>query len=183
MSKNAKQVIKVRHEEFKKAFDLFAKKIAVQERMKEQYEMLLKDYTYNEEKLYEDPVGYFFKSVEDAYSRENTLRLSGMKLVELLQLNADRFRVEAFKYNDIKHYKEPTIEQFTDYAENEEELTRLTYANKLIELVKTFESGLGRVFPKDMVLSHSPQVLYFNFRTNTYEPNVNFIKQRTVRGI
>ena len=183
MSKNAKPVIKVRHEELKKALDNYAKKIAVQNRMKEQFEMLLRDYKYNEEELYRDPVGYFYESVEDAYSKENTLRLSGMKLVELLQLNADKFRVEAFKYNDLRKYEEPTQEQFTDYAETEEELSRLTYANKLIDLVRTFENGLGRVFPKDLILSHSPQVVYFNFRSNAYEPNIHFIKQTNQRGV
>ena len=183
MSKNAKTVIKVRHEDFKKALENFAKKVDVQNRMKEQFEMLLRDYKYNEEELYRDPVGYFYECVEDAYSKENTLRLSGMKLVELLQLNSDKFRVEAFKYNDLKKYEEPTEEQFTDYAETEEELSRLTYANKLIDLVRTFEKGLGRVFPKDLILSHSPQVVYFNFRSNAYEPNIQFIKQTNQRGL
>ena len=183
MSKNAKTVIKVRHEDFKKALDNYAKKVDVQNRMKEQFEMLLRDYKYNEEELYKDPVGYFYECVEDAYSKENTLRLSGMKLVELLQLNADKFRVEAFKYNDLKKYDEPTEERFTDYAETEEELSRLTYANKLIDLVRTFEKGLGRVFPKDLILSHSPQVVYFNFRSNAYEPNIHFIKQTNQRGV
>ena len=183
MSKNAKTVIKVRHEDFKRAFENFSKKVDVQNRMKEQFEMLLRDYKYDEEELYRDPVGYFYQCVEDAYSKENTLRLSGMKLVELLQLNADKFRVEAFKYNDLKKYQEPTEEQFTDYAETKEELDRLSYANKLIDLVRTFEKGLGRVFPKDLILSHSPQVVYFNFRSNAYEPNIHFIKQTNQRGL
>jgi hypothetical protein len=183
MSKNAKTVIKVRHEELKKSLENYAKKVDVQNRMKEQFEMLLRDYKYNEEELYRDPVWYFYECVEDAYSKENTLRLSGMKLVELLQLNADKFRVEAFKYNDLKKYEEPTEEQFTDYAETEEELSRLTYANRLIDLVRTFEKGLGRVFPKDLILSHSPQVVYFNFRSNAYEPNIHFIKQTNQRGL
>ena len=183
MKKTTKTVIKVRHEEFKKALENFAKKVNVQERMKEQFEMLLRDYKYDEEELYRDPVGYFYSCVEDAYSKENTLRLSGMKLVELLQLNSDKFRVEAFKYNDLKKYQEPTEEQFTDYAETEEELSRLSYANKLIDLVRTFEKGLGRVFPKDLILSHSPQVVYFNFRSNAYEPNIHFIKQTNQRGL
>jgi len=183
MSKNAKTVIKVRHEDFKRALENFAKKVDVQNRMKEQFEMLLRDYKYDEEELYRDPVGYFYQCVEDAYSKENTLRLSGMKLVELLQLNADKFRVEAFKYNDLKKYQEPTEEQFTDYAETKEELDRVTYANKLIDLVRPFEKGLGRVFPKDLILSHSPQVVYFNFRSNAYEPNIHFIKQTNQRGL
>jgi hypothetical protein len=106
-----------------------------------------------------------------------------MKLVELLQLNADRFRVEAFKYNDLKKYHEPTIEEFTDYVENEEEGKRLQYANKLKDLIGSFEKGFGRVFPKEIILSHSPQVLYFNFRSNAYEPNIHFVKQTNQRGI
>ena len=183
MKNTNKTVIKVRHEELKRALENYAKKIDVQNRMKEQFEMLLRDYKYNEEDLYKDPVGFFFQSVEDAYSKENTLRLSGMKLVELLQLNSDRFRMEAFKYNDLKKYQEPTEEQFTDYVENEEEGKRLQYANKLIDLVRTFEKGLGRVFPKDLILSHSPQVVYFNFRSNAYEPNIHFIKQTNQRGL
>ena len=81
--------------------------------MKEQFEMLLRDYKYNEEELYRDPVGYFYECVEDAYSKENTLRLSGMKLVELLQLNADKFRVEAFKYNDLKKSQPKSSSQTT----------------------------------------------------------------------
>jgi len=183
MKQNAKSIIKVRHEDFKRALDNYTKKVHVQDLMKEQFEMLLRNYKYSEEELYKDPIGYFFKSVEDAYSKENTLRLSGMKLVELLQLSADKFRVEAFRYTDLKKYEEPTIEQFTDYAENEEELSRLDYANKLIDLVRTFEKGLGRVFPKEIILSHSPQVVYFNFRSNDYEPNIHFIKQTNQRGI
>ena len=72
MKKNTKTVIKVRHEELKKAMDNFAKKVNVQERMKEQFEMLLRDYKYDEEELYRDPVGYFYQCVEDAYSKEKT---------------------------------------------------------------------------------------------------------------
>ena len=184
MKQSTELVIRVRQDEYKRAMDNFNKKLDVQGRMTEQYKMLLKDYTYNEDKLYADPVDYFFKSVEDAYSKENTLRLSGIKLVELLQLNADKFRVEAYKYNDLKKFNEPTIAQFTDYAETEEELSRLTYANTLIDLIRTFEKDLGgRAFPKEIILSHSPQVLFFNYRTNTYEANIQFIKKTIQRGI
>ena len=183
MSKDTKSIIKVRNEDYKRALDNFNKKLEVQGRMQEQYERLLGDYKYNEDKLYADPVDYFFKSVEDAHSKENTLRLSGIKLVELLQLNADRFRVEAYSYNNLKKFNEPTIEDYTDYAESDEELNRLDYANRLIDLVRGFENGLGRVFPKEITLSHSPQVVFFNYRTNTYEPNIHFIKQTNQRGI
>jgi hypothetical protein len=86
------------------------------------------------------------------------------------------------EYNSFRDVKKPTKEEHTQFAETPEEIKRLEYAKSLIALIKTFENGLGRVFPKEAILSHSPQVIFFNFRDNSYEPNLNFVKSILQRG-
>lgn len=176
--------IKFNDEAFNRDLQKYQDREKLKAELKVEFELLLPEYKYDEEKLFKDPVGYLYESLEVKYKKQNTLHLTGLKLAELLQINTDRYRKTAFKFNnDFKHIlEEPQVEAYTIYATTEEELKRLEYCEKYIQIIEDYESEFGgRVFPKNAILSHSPQVVFFNFRLNHYEPNLNFVKPNEYR--
>jgi hypothetical protein len=177
-----KEVVKFNHQEFKKAIDVFDKKVATEMAIDAEFTRLIKDYDYSLKSLLESPLDYFYASLEVVYKKQNTLSLKGEKLAELMQINTSNIMRLSNEYNSFRDVKKPTKEEYTQFAETPEEIKRLEYAKSYIALIKTFENGLGRVFPKEAILSHSPQVIFFNFRDNSYEPNLNFVKSIIQRG-
>jgi hypothetical protein len=177
-----KQVVKFNYQEFKKILNVFDKKIELEIALREEFGVLLKDYSYDQRAYLSSPLDYFYASLEVVYKKQNTLSLKGEKLAELMQINTSNLMRLSNEYNSFRDVKKPTKEEHTQFAETPEEIKRLEYAKSLIALIKTFENGLGRVFPKEAILSHSPQVIFFNFRDNSYEPNLNFVKSILQRG-
>ena len=183
MKSQEKQVIRVRTNEFEKAQRGFEQKLKSQAELKEEYKRLMGVDEFDEDALYNDPLGYLLKSIEAKYKKQNTLLLGGGKLAELLGIDLDRFKVITYRYNnDFRKIQEPTIEQFTDYAVGEEEIERLEYAKRLIALVSEYESKHnGRVTPREIIFSHSPKCVYFSHQDNKFQPDMNFVKGVTQR--
>ena len=175
---STEQVIRVRQSEFEKAQRGYEQKQKVQAELKQEYLYIMGEVEVDEEALYADPLGYLLKSIEAKYKKQNTLLLSGGKLAELLGINLDRFKVTTYKYNnDLKKIVEPRIEAFTDYAIGEAEIKRLEYANRLLALVSEYESEHGgRVTPRELIFSHSPQVVFFNHNENKFQAHIGFVK-------
>lgn len=177
------QVIRVRQSEYEKAQRAYEQKLKVQAELKQEYLYIMGEVELDEEALYADPLSYLLKSIEAKYKRQNTLLLSGGKLAELLGINLDRFKVITYKYNnDLKKIVEPRIEAFTDYAIGEDEIKRLQYCESLLALTQQYEAEFaGRISPRELMLSHSPQVVFFNMYENRFQPNLHFIKNVTPR--
>ena len=176
-----RQVLKINQQELKKALEIYDRKVATEMAIDAEFTRLVKDYDYSLKSLLENPLDYFYTAIEVVYSEQNTLKLSGLKLVELMQIDISELIRLADGYEGLKHITKPKKDDFTDYAENEDEIKRLEYSKEYILLINRFEKDFGRVFPREAMLSHSPQCVYFNHYLNTYEPNTNFIKDLRVR--
>lgn len=180
---STEHVIRFRENEYKKAQKNWEDKLRVQAELKAEFLYILGEVDVDEEALFNDPLGYIIKSIEAKYKKQNTLLLGGGKLAELLGINLDRFKVITYKYNnDLKKIVEPHIENFTDYAIGEDEIKRLQYCQRLLALASDFEAEFaGRISPRELMLSHSPQVVFFNMYENRFQPNINFVKGITPR--
>jgi hypothetical protein len=176
-----KQVLKINQQELKKALEIYDRKIATEMAIDAEFTRLLKDYDYSLKSLLEDPREYFYTAIEVVYSEQNTLKLSGLKLVELMQIDNSELIRLADGYEGLRQITKPKKDDFTDYAESPDEIKRLEYSKEYILLINRFEKEFGRVFPREAMLSHSPQCVYFNHYLNTYEPNTNFVKDLRVR--
>lgn len=170
------QVVKYNHQEFKKALEVFDKKIATEIAIEKEFTSLIENFEYSLKALLESPKEYFYTSLEAAYQDQNSLKLSGQKLAELMQIDASELLRLANGYESLRSVKKPSKEAYTEYAETPDEIKRLDYCKSYISMINSFEKDFGRVFPKEAILSHSPQVVFFNFRANQYEPNLNFVK-------
>jgi len=93
MKSQEKQVIRVRTNEFEKAIKGHEQKLKSQAELKEEYKRLMGVDEFDEDALYNDPLGYLLKSIEAKYKKQNTLLLGGGKLAELLGIDLDRFKV------------------------------------------------------------------------------------------
>jgi hypothetical protein len=176
-----RQVLKINQQELKKALEAFDRKVATEMAIDAEFTRLVKDYDYSLKSLLENPRDYFYTAIEVVYSEQNTLRLSGLKLVELMQIDTSELLRLADGYEGLKHISKPKKDDYTDYAESPDEIKRLEYSKEYILLITRFEKDFGRVFPREAMLSHSPQCVYFNHYLNTYEPNTNFVKDLRVR--
>jgi hypothetical protein len=79
-----------------------------------------------------------YKAVETKYKKENLLKLTGEKLVELMQLDLKPIFAAARIFNGydaVDKNNKPTKEQFTLTVDNEAELERYNHALKVIELI------------------------------------------------
>jgi len=176
-----KQVLKINQQELKKAIEIYDRKVATEMAIDAEFTRLVKDYDYSLKSLLENPLDYFYTAIEVVYSEQNTLKLSGLKLVELMQIDISELIRLADGYEGLRQITKPKKDDFTDYAENEDEIKRLAFSLEYILLITRFEKQFGRVFPREALLAFSPQCVYFNHYLNTYEPNTNFVKDLRVR--
>lgn len=177
--------IKFKKESYDKHLERYNKKEEVKAQLKTELLNIVGDkYEVEDDKLFKDPIGYLYECIEHRYKKQNVMLLSGFKLAELMQIDIDAFRVLAYKFNNDHKapINEPNVEDYTVYAETEDEIKRLEYCESLIQLYEEFEDEYGgRVIPRQAIISLTPQVIFFNYTNNTFEPNIHFIKPEIVR--
>jgi len=176
-----RQVLKINQQELKKALEIYDRKVATEMAIDAEFTRLIKDYDYSLKSLLENPREYFYASLEVVYKKQNTLSLKGDKLAELMQIDTNELLRLADGYEGLKHITKPNEDDYTDYAEEPDEIRRLEFSKQYILLINRFEKQFGRVFPREAMLAFSPQCVYFNHYLNTYEPNTNFVKDLRVR--
>ena len=124
--------------------------------------------------FYKDIPANFYKAVEKAFKDSNPMKLKGEKLVELLDIDTtDLFKLNS-EYNALKDAKEPSLTEFTIYAETSQELAKYKACNDLIDACKTMEMFI-KVFPVNIQHATKNAVL-FDLRKNKLIANHHWIK-------
>lgn len=120
-----------------------------------------------------------FKAVEKKYKEQNTLNLSGEKLVELMQIDLkpinDASRLLK-AYDLIDANVKPTKEMFTTYVNNDKEKERYNHAKNLIDMIiqSRLYTNDNRAMNNYLIVFGS--VLSINAEQNELKPLISFVK-------
>ena len=124
--------------------------------------------------FYKDIPTNFYKAIEKAYKDSNPMKLKGEKLVELLDIDTTELFKLNSEYKAIKDAKEPSLTEFTIYAETSQELAKYRACNDLIDACKTMEMYI-KIFPVNIQHATKNAVL-FDLRKNKLIANHHWIK-------
>jgi Holliday junction resolvase len=120
-----------------------------------------------------------YKAVEAKYKKENLLKLTGEKLVELMQLDLKPiFEVARIfhNYDAVDKDNTPTKEQFTLTVDNDAELERYNHALKVIELIDETRKLTNDVSHIKNYLLPFGKVIKLNSTFEGLEPLPSFVK-------
>jgi len=128
---------------------------------------------------FEDAEMEFYFQLELQKADINSLGLKGNKLAEVLSLSVDEIKRLQAKLKEYSHVIQPTIEDFTIYAETPEELKKYQNCINVIKAIGMVKDVLikikGTYYFNDLIVGFRP-LLTWNVSTNNFEPNVQFIK-------
>ena len=82
-----------------------------------------------------DVLEAFYRAVEDKMKDDNSLKLSGRKLCDLLEIDDRIIKNHSEQYEKFKNIVKPKKDTFTLFAETDKELYRLDYAKRVIEIL------------------------------------------------
>ena len=82
-----------------------------------------------------DVLEAFYRAVEDKMKDDNSLKLSGRKLCDLLEIDDRLIKNHSEQYEKFKNIVKPKRDTFTLFAETDKELYRLDYAKRVIEIL------------------------------------------------
>jgi len=117
----------------------------------------------------------FFTYIENKYKRENTLKLEGRKLCELMSINPNPLiDNEDLLSGKLKGLKKPKKEDFSSFAETEDEINKLNKLNKFIESFYAL-AEFGTLYPQNVVQGSSGK-LAFDHMKHRIVPNASWIK-------
>ena len=77
----------------------------------------------------------FYTAIEKIYRESNSLKLSGKKLCDLLEIDDKLIKNHSARYNKFKDIVKPKKYTFTMYAETDKELYKLDYVNRLCDIL------------------------------------------------
>ena len=117
----------------------------------------------------------FFAFIENKYKRENTLKVSGRKLCELLSINPNPLiDNEDLLSGKLTGLKKPKIEHFSTFAETPEELDKLGVIETFIDAFYGL-GEYGTLYPQNIVQGSSGK-LSFDHMKQRIVPNADWIK-------
>lgn len=120
-----------------------------------------------------------YKAVETKFKKENLLKLTGEKLVELMQLDLkpifDAARI--FNgYDAVDKDNKPTKEQYTLTVDNDAELERYNHALKAIELINETRKLTNDVRHINNYLLPFGKIIKLNSSYDALVPLPSFVK-------
>lgn len=115
-----------------------------------------------------------YKLIEDQYRSRNQLKLSGKKLVEVLEIDMSEIIKANDKYQSLLDVKKPMKKNYCSYAETEEEIIRLNAAKKVIDSINEL-SKHTKVFNGTIVGAVNGAVTC-TLRNQNLIPNLAFVK-------
>ena len=98
--------------------------------LKEFNKIGVKEVNYNN-----DILKSFYSKIAEIHESNNTLKLSPIKLCDLLEIDDSLIKNHCLQYKNFKDIKKPRRDPFCVYAETDEELYKLEFANKLIDIL------------------------------------------------
>jgi len=170
-----KKAIHIDQISFAKEVELYSNKIQAIQNINKVFNKYLPKFKI-QDTFFDDAIENFYKALLNKYKKENTLNLKGEKLAELLEIDVSNLIRFNSVYLKLKYVSSPSIDTFTEYAETDEELSRLAACEKLIDVIKEIEDAAGvKAYPFDVVKAFR-RILTFDVRKNTYAPSYQYIK-------
>lgn len=120
-----------------------------------------------------------YKAVETKYKKQNTLNLTGEKLIELMQIDLDPIYNTARlleSYNITDEKKEPTKEMFTISVDNDKEMERYNHALKVIDIIKESQILTNDNRQIGVFVLPFGNIIKYNLEFNDLEPLPLFVK-------
>lgn len=129
--------------------------------------------TTNQE-FYENLFNHIFKLIEIKYQPQNQLGLSGIKLVQLKEIDLNPLKKVHTEWLELIDIQKPNEEEFKIYCSNEEEEVRLDVAKRIIESLNDLKS-IQTIYPLT-VIGATNHAIGYDFTENTFIPMVEFVK-------
>ena len=126
------------------------------------------------QEFYENLFNHIFKLIEIKYQEQNQLGLSGLKLIQLKEIDLNPLKKVHTEWMELKEVQEPNEEDFKIYCENEVEEKRLSIVKKLIQSIQDLKE-FQLIYPLSIVnaLNHS---IGYDFTQNEFIAMVEFVK-------
>lgn len=124
--------------------------------------------------FYKDIPTNFYKAVEKAHQNNNPMKLKGEKLVALLDIDTSEIFNLDRQYQSVRKAIEPSLTEFTVYAETQEQLDKFNACKEFIDAYKNLEPHI-KLYPMNMIQGTSSAVKW-NTRKNELEVNHRWIK-------
>jgi len=173
MSDVKRKIVHVNKDEFEKAVKRYAEKIECEKNIKKEVKKLLPKYRVTN-KFFEDVETNFYNALAETYKDKNAMNIKPRKLATLLELDTNMLEVFAIAYRPLMQYNSPSIEQYTTYAETEDELKKHSVCEKLLKTIKEIQK-VGKVYPSEVERAFG-RILIYNLRTQDYDYNWRWIK-------
>jgi len=126
--------------------------------------------------FYKDIPTNFYKAIEKAYKNSNPMNLKGQKLVQLLEIDTTELFNLDRQYQAVKDAKEPSLVNFTEYAETSEEIAKYNACKNVIEACNTLDLYI-KVFPFN-IQQATKNAVKWDMRKNQLVVNHHWIKDK-----
>jgi hypothetical protein len=126
------------------------------------------------EQFFKNPEAGVITLIEAKYKEQNTLNLSGSKLIGLLDLKFNVLGSFIEKYLKLQDIQEPNKEDYCTYTANDFEAKRLTLINSFIKATKDINEITGVRY--GAIIQALNGIINFNHLTQQLEPNIQFVK-------
>jgi hypothetical protein len=126
------------------------------------------------DQFFSDPRAGLITLIETKYKEQNTLNLSGSKLIGLLELKFNLLDSFIEKYLNLKDIQEPNKEDYCTYTANDFEAKRLILTNSFIKATKDINEITQVKY--GAIIQALNSIVQYNHSTQKLEPNVQFIK-------
>ena len=126
--------------------------------------------------FFNDVMGNFYKIVEHSVKNKNLMEIKGLQLITLLEIDFSKLYSLVEKYQRVRTTEKPNINAFTLYANGDEEISRLSLCEKVINHLKEIQDIGHSVYPLNIRQAYNGMFV-FDVRTGAISPNSQWIKQ------
>ena len=176
--KKSKEIIVFDEYQYGVQLKAFEKKLGLEKIIKAEVQKLIGGFEFETKDLFPNPETKIFDLIEKAFSNQNPMGLSGIKLAELKELKVSSLlNNEIFDYGKRIHITKPTKDSHTFYARTDKELERLANCKQFINAYKSFLNE-GQILNRAIAdqLYHSSNGAVTLGLNSELIPNINYVK-------
>ena len=176
--KKPKEIIVFDEYQYSVQLDAYQKKLGLEKIIKAEVQKLIGGFEFETKDLFPNPETKIFDLIEKAFSNQNPMGLSGIKLAELKELKVSSLlNNEIFDYGKRIHITKPTKDSHTFYARTDKELERLANCKQFINAHKSFLNE-GQILNRAIAdqLYHSSNGAVKLGLNSELIPNINYVK-------
>ena len=176
--KKPKEIIVFDEYQYGVQLKAFEKKLGLEKIIKAEVQKLIGGFEFETKDLFPNPETKIFDLIEKAFSDQNPMGLSGIKLAELKEIKVSSLlNNEIFDYGKRIHITKPTKDSHTFYARTDKELERLANCKQFINAHKSFLNE-GQILNRAIAdqLYHSSNGAVTLGLNSELIPNINYVK-------